>query len=262
MGFIAIGIVAALFVSAGGLVAIIHYLNDPDGKSERDAENVVSTGDPRDDVSYIAGHRWWVKVPTTAKVDALVTYVIETNADREVLVDEECRYVRTTRTDWFAPQEMKGRRYFRVDYSGSKRPDRQTVLQLIRETLDEREFKDGPGSFVLQERAKSEEQAKAEELRRRKAGQEAEEQARAERVRAAQGERKREEKEIQERNAKKQGYESSAKAYLEAAQSYHRMEKKTDAIRVLKEKILADKNLSATKAADEARRLLKQWESE
>src|SRR5262249_61445199 len=83
-GLIAIILVGGLFVAVLGLISIVYLWHvRPNGptasiepKPERLADRPVSTGDEKDDASYILGHRWWRKPPTRDRLEQLVQVVV------------------------------------------------------------------------------------------------------------------------------------------------------------------------------------------
>jgi hypothetical protein len=149
IGLIVFAAVGGVFLLVAGVVAIIAARDGAGGSGKRYenattsglADRPMSTGSPKDDVDYIAGHRWWRTPPTRKRVDEMVAAFVEWPKGKSIGIDGNANL--------FNPLKQSGPiesgRCFSMQYDGDVRPTREQVLKLIRRELDEAEYRSGPG---------------------------------------------------------------------------------------------------------------------
>jgi hypothetical protein len=112
------------------------------------SRQAVTSADPKKDPEgYARNHKWWAKPRTSKELDELITFIIETNAGRNVWFNDHGEKVRTpgfgSLQEYDRPKWMDGNRRACVEVAGPKRWDRQTALAELIKELDRAEFQQG-----------------------------------------------------------------------------------------------------------------------
>lgn len=144
LGLVAIAIVIGLFAAIGGVVAIAAKVG---GHTTSLADRPLSSGDEKDDESYVRGHRFWRKELSAAKLDELVKLVVATEKDAVVYIDLNGRHeVVAPIYKGIGPHANKlDKAYFAVRCVWDKRPTREQVVRSMRSGLDDAEYRHGAG---------------------------------------------------------------------------------------------------------------------
>lgn len=120
------------------------------------ADRPVSTGNEKDDESYILGHRWWKKPPTRKQLDEMVKLIVEQNkstgnTENCVAINQAGDFVKSHvlvqgSYHYYGPEAHKlGEKRINYICSDTTRPTRESVLRWMCREIDSREYKDGPG---------------------------------------------------------------------------------------------------------------------
>jgi hypothetical protein len=134
------------------IVAVLSFASGCRPSDETVAGKPLSAGDPKDDESYILGHRWWKIPPTKARLAEIARVMVEADKGDKVEVDQKAqlRSLKVKDKDFGEPKA--GRigfefqlRILTVPCDREKRPDRATTMRELRDELDRAEYRDGPG---------------------------------------------------------------------------------------------------------------------
>lgn len=144
-GLIAFGMVGGLFL--GVIVLVVVLANVGKDKGTNLADRPMSSGASSDDEAYIRGHRWWKKQLSKGEFDAIMKAFLNSTRADHIFIDGNGKMVISYAKSGITIIEPEGldRRRFTILCKWEARPTREQVFAVLREQLDTREYRDGPG---------------------------------------------------------------------------------------------------------------------
>ena len=120
-------------------------------ESKRELEKVQREQEA-DDFDKVLKHKWWKKPPTKERLNEIVELIKSTNTGSTVFFDDDANtgVIETYKSVFHNPHvtlppKGVGQRHGYYSASGTKRPDKASVLTSLLSELDRVEYRDGPG---------------------------------------------------------------------------------------------------------------------